>query len=85
MGDHRVCCRGVSESIHFGIREQQNPIDFHISDDTFEKMRMDFKNDCPLLPDVMKTLFITDDDGSMAKSKQLSFVHAMTLLMNLKN
>ena len=52
---------------------------------TFEKMRVDFKNDCPLLSDVMQTLFITDDDDSIGKRKQLSFAHAMTLLMNLKN
>ena len=77
--------RHLSESVNFGIREQQNPFDFHISDDTFEKMRVDFKNDCPLLSDVMQTLFITDDDDSMGKRKQLSFVHAMALLMNFKN
>ena len=77
--------RHLSESINFGIREQQNPFDFHISDDTFEKMRVEFNNDCPLLSDVMQTLFITDDDDSMGKTKQLSFVHAMALLMNPKN
>ena len=48
-------------------------------------MLVHFKNDCPLLSDVMQTLFITDDDDSMGKRKQLSFVHAMALLMNLKN
>ena len=47
-------------------------------------MRVDFKNDCPFLSDVMQTLFITDDDDSMGKRKRLSFVHAMALLMNLK-
>ena len=48
-------------------------------------MLVDFKNDCLLLSDVMQTLFITDDDDSMSKRKELSFVHAMALLMNLKN
>ena len=77
--------RHLSESINFGIREQQNSFDLHISDDTFEKMRVDFKTDCPLLSDVMQTLFITDDDDSTGTRKQLSFVHAMALLINLKN
>ena len=77
--------RHLSESINFGVREKKNPLILHISDDTFEKMHVDFKNDCPLLSDMIQTLFITDDDDSMGKRKQLSFVHAMALLKNLKN
>ena len=75
----------LSKSLDLGLRgENQSPFNFVLTDNNFEELRVNIKRDCPLIFSIMKTLF-TIDNEECSKKKELSFIHALSLLMSLKN
>ena len=67
--------------VNLGFREDRESI---LKEEDFEKLVEDFKRDCPLLSDVVATLFPLDGT-EYARRRELSITHALSLLMSLKN
>ena len=55
-----------------------------ITDELLDKIRSKFRENCPLMFDIFRTLFPTDADEE-CKRKELSIVHALSLLVSLRN
>ena len=77
----------LSQSLNLGLRKNDlDPFAFVFTDENFCELRLNFRKDCPLLFDIMGTLFTIDnEERGSSKVKELSFVHALSLLMSLKN
>ena len=65
----------LSKSLDLGLRGgNQSPFDFVLTDNNFEELRANIKKDC----------LFTIDNEECSKKKELSFIHALSLLMSLK-
>ena len=73
-----------SKKVNFGLHNPEEQVGLKFTDENFEKLRTDFKTECPVLWNIMKTLFPVDEAGH-TKKKELSYAHAISLLMSLRN
>ena len=70
--------------VNFGLRNPDEQVGFLLTDDNSENLRVDFHAECPVLWNVMRSFFPVDTEGHTRK-KELSFAHAISILMSLKN
>ena len=68
----------LSKTVNFGVRSGENVFD--INDEMFEKLVKNVAENCPLLYDIVKTLFPSDDSR-----KEKGAIHSLSLLMSLRN
>ena len=66
------------------MRDSKEGTEFAITESFFEQLRLDFRTEFPLMFDMLHSLFPTDA-GEHSRHKELSAVHALCLLMSLKN
>ena len=70
--------------VNLGLRNVEQQLDFAFTDLNLDELRIDFTKECPILFDVMRTLFPTDKN-EYSRNKEMSFVHAFSILTSLKN
>ena len=70
--------------VNLGLRNVEQQLDFAFTDLNLDELRNDFKKECPILFDVMRTLFPTDIN-EYSRNKAMSFVHTFSIVTSLKN
>ena len=74
----------MAKRVNLGMRSPNEQIEFLLSDKNFADLRDDFQTECPTLWDVMRSLFPVDGEGN-TKKKEMSFAHALSILISLKD
>jgi hypothetical protein len=72
--------QALSNSVNLGLRSGEKSSDVIVKENIFEILVEKVMHECPLLYDIVKTLFPTDNIR-----KEKGAVHALSLLMSLKN
>ena len=70
----------LSTLINLGIRTGEKLPEEQVTGDTFNKLKLDFVRDCPLLTDIVKCLF---PDSEMTDRKSKCAIHALSLLVSV--
>ena len=72
--------------IDIGLQQKDESLSLQLfSEQNLVKLRNDLYNECPLLADVFKVLFLHVEDNRESNRKQLTVAHAVSLLMSLRN
>ena len=74
----------LSKCVNLGLRNTEEQLSFFLKDENLDSLRSDFQRHCPTLFDTMRTLFTVEGEAQTRK-KELSFVHALCILINLQN
>ena len=74
----------MAKRVNLGMRSPNEQIEFLLSDKNIADLRDDFQTECPTLWDVMRSLFPVDGEGN-TKKKEMSFAHALSILISLKD
>ena len=72
--------QALSNSVNFGVRSGEKSSDVIVDENIFEILVEKVSQECPLLYDIVKTLFPSDN-----MKKEKGAVHSLSLLMSLKN
>ena len=74
----------LCQRVNLGLRDPEKQTEFLLVDQNLDSLRSDFEKECPLLWDVIRTLFPVDAGGH-TRRKELSFTHTISILMSLKD
>ena len=74
----------LCQRVNLGLRDPEKQIEFPLVDQHLDSLSSDIEKECPLLWDVTRTLFPVDVGGHNRR-KELSFTHAIRIMMSLKD